>query len=226
MACEKYSDSITDLAAGDSNPRLERELLLHAGECDACRQAYRHAKEVFSVLDRSVETLVAGEPSPYFSARLRARIADRRVFSTRRNSWVLVATGALAAIFLVFILVSRSSLPTNSNPSVATNTPAPALKPETNVTAQNLPRTPRNRRTGRASRAVETGQFSQEVLVPRGQLAAALQLGDAVNGGGMDGEQLLASQNELGKQLEVKPLEITPLESSGDDLAGDGSTRF
>jgi hypothetical protein len=42
----------------------------------------------------------------------------------------------------------------------------------------------------------------------------------------MDGEQLLASQIELGKQLEVKPLEITPLESSSVDLAGTGSTRF
>ena len=226
MACERYSKSITDLAAGDINPRLERELLLHAGECGACREAYRQAKEVFSVLDRGVETLVAGEPSPYFSARLRARIADRRVFSTGRNLWVLVAAGALAAILLVFILVSRLSLPTNSNPSVATNTPAPALKPETNVTSQNLLRTPRNPRAGRAPRAAETGRLSQEVLVPRGQLAAALQLGDAVNGGGMDGEQLLASQHELAKQLEVKPLEIVPLESSGNDLAGDGSTRF
>src|SRR5271156_2596907 len=118
MACGKYSDSITDLAAGGVNPRRERELLLHAGECDACREAYRHAKEVFSVLDRSVETLVEGQPSPYFSAPLRARIADRRDFSTRRNSWVLAATGALAAIFLGFILVSRLSLPTNSNPFV------------------------------------------------------------------------------------------------------------
>jgi hypothetical protein len=226
MACERYSESITNLAAGDSNPRLERELSLHAGECEVCYEAYQHAKEVFSVLDRSVETLVAGEPSPYFSARLRARISDGRGFSTRRNSWVLVAAAALAAIFLIFILVSRLSLLTNLNPSVATNTPAPALKPETNVTAQNLPRTPRNPRTGRASRPAETGRLSQEVLVPRGQLAAALQLGDAVNGGGMDGEQLLASQNELAKQLEVKPLEITPLEPSGADLAGDGSTRF
>jgi hypothetical protein len=226
MACEEYSDSITDLAAGGVNPRRERELLLHAGECDACPEAYRHAKEVFFVLDRSVETLVAGEPSPYFSARLRARIADRRVFSTRRNSWVLLATGALAVIFLVLILMSRLPLRTSSNPSVATNTPAPALKPETNVTSQNVLRTRRNPRSGRASRAAETERLSQEVLVPRGQLAAALQLGDAVNGGGLDGELLLASQNELGKQLEVKPLEITPLESSSADLAGNGSTRF
>jgi hypothetical protein len=226
MACERYSKSITDLAAGDINPRLERELLLHAGECGACREAYRQAKEVFSVLDRGVETLVAGEPSPYFSARLRARIADGRGFSTRRNSWVLVATGALAAILLVLTLVSRLPLRTSSNPSVATSAPAPALKSETNATAQNLPRAPRNSRTGCAFRAAETERLSEEVLVPRGQLAAALQLGDAVNGGGVDGNQLLAGQNELAKQLEVKPLEIAPLESPNPDAAGDGSTRF
>lgn len=226
MACEKYFDSITDLAAGGINPQRERELLLHAGECEICYEAYQHAKEVFSVLDRSVETLVAGEPSPYFSARLRVRIADGRGFSTRRNSWVLVATGALVVIFLVFILVSRLPLRRSSNPSVATNTPASALKPETNVTARTLPRTTRNPRPGRASRGAEAGGFSQEVLVPRGQLAAALQLGDAVNGGRTDGEQLLASQNELGKQLEVEPLEIAPLESPNPDAPGNGSTRF
>jgi hypothetical protein len=229
MACEKHSESMTDLAAGDVNPRRERELLLHAGECDVCREAYQHAKEVFATLDRSVETLVAGEPSPYFAARLRARIADERVFASAKwNSWpwAVVATGALAAIVLVLILVSRWSLPANSNPSVATHTSATALKPETNVTAQNGPRTPQYPKPGRVSRDADTERLSLEVLVPRGQLAAALQLGDAVNGGGMDGEQLLASQIELGKQLEVKPLEITPLESSSVDLAGTGSTRF
>jgi hypothetical protein len=227
MACEKYSESMTDLAAGGLSPGRERELLQHSGECDVCREAYQHAKEVFAALDRSVEVLVAGKPSRYFAARLRARIADEHVSaSTRWNSWALVATGAMAAIVLVFILASRLSLRTNPNPSVAMNAPAPALEPERNVTSQTLPPRPQNPRTGRAFRAADTERLSQEVLVPGGQLAAALQLGDAVNGGGMDGEQLVAAQNELAKQLEVKPLEIAPLESTDADPAGDGSTRF
>jgi hypothetical protein len=227
MACEKYSESITALAAGDSNPRRERELLLHVGECHVCREAYQHAKGVFAALDHSVESLVTGKPSAHLTARLRARIADERVFSsTRWNSRALFATGALAAIVLVFILASRLSVPTNSNPSGAMNAPAPALEPERNVTSQTLSRRPGNPRPGRASRAADTERLSQDVLVPGGQLAAALQLGDAVNGGGMDGEQLVVAQNELAKQLEVEPLEIAPLESPNADPAGNGSTRF
>jgi len=218
---------MTDLAAGGLSPRREGELLQHAGECDVCREAYPHAREVMATVDRSVEMLVAGEPSPHFSSRLRARIAKERVFaSTRWNSWALFATGALAAVVLVLILVSRLSLRTNPNPSVATNAPARAPDLEPNMTPQNLPQRPQNPRPGRASRAADTERLSQDVLVPGGQLAAALQLGDAVNGGGMDGEQLVAAQNELAKQLEVEPLEIAPLESPNADPAGNGSTRF
>lgn len=226
MVCEKHSESMTDLAAGGLSPRRERELLLHAGECDVCREAYQHAKEVFAALDHTVETLVAGKPSPYFAARLRVRIAKEHDFaSTTWNSWALVATGALAAIVLVSILASRLSVPTSSNPSVVTNPPAPARELERNMTAQNPPRRPQNPRR-RAFRAADIERLSQEVLVPGGQLAAALQLGDAVNGGGIDGEQLVAAQNELAEQLEVKPLEIAPLESIDADPVGNGCTRF
>jgi hypothetical protein len=219
---------MTDLAAmGAIHPEREREFQEHADDCDVCREAFLHAKEIFAALDRSVETLVAGEPSPYFVARLRARIADERVSpSTRWHSWAQVATGALAALVFVLILVNRSPRHIDSSSSVATSTPAPAPEAERNVTAQNLPQTPQNPRLSRASRAARTQPLSQEVMVPPGQLAAALQLGDAVNGGGVDGEQLVAAQNELAKQLEVKPLEITPLEPSDADSAGSGSTRF
>jgi hypothetical protein len=68
--------------------------------------------------------------------------------------------------------------------------------------------------------------MSQEVLVPRGQLAAALLLSDSVSGGRVDGEQLVAIQNEIATRIEVKPLEIAPLESSHTDTAGGDPTRF
>jgi hypothetical protein len=122
--------------------------------------------------------------------------------------------------------VNRSPRHIDSSSSVATSTPAPAPEAERNVTAQSLPQTPLNPRLSRASRAARTQPLSPEVLVPGGQLAAALQLGDAVNGGSVDGERLVAVQNDLAKQLEWKPLEIAPLESSNVDPAGNGSTRF
>ena len=216
---------MTDLATGTLHPKRELELLAHAGECDVCREAYRHAKEVFAVLDRGVEALVAGEPSPHFAARLRARIADERVsVSTRWNSCAMVASGALAALVLVLILATRFPHHTHSNRSVATNSPAPAPGGSGSMPAPSLQQTPHDLRLSRASGAVHTQLLSQEVLVPGGQLAAALQLSDAVNGGGVAGEQLVAAQNELAKQLEVRPLEIAPLESSDADSTGKGPT--
>jgi hypothetical protein len=73
MPCEKYSGWMTDAALGEL--RAERELLAHAMECDACREALSHARAVHDFVDRGVESLVAGEPSPHFATNLRRRIA-------------------------------------------------------------------------------------------------------------------------------------------------------
>jgi hypothetical protein len=216
-----------ELATGALDPKRERELLAHAGECDVCREAYRHAKEVFAALDRSVEALVAGEPSPHFAARLRARIADDRV--TISKTWshrAFVVAGALASIVLGFILVSHSPLHTDSNPSVATSTPVPVAEGSRSAPAPSPPQTPQYPLPNRASRAARTRPLFPEVLVPGGQLAAALQLSDAVNDGSVDSEQLLARQIEITKPIDVSPIEIAPLESSDADPTGDGSTLF
>jgi hypothetical protein len=225
MACEKYSDSMIDVAAGNINPRRERELLLHAGECEACREAYQHAREVTAALDRSVETLVAGEPSAYFATRLRARIAKERVCrSTSWNDRALAATGALVALILVLILVSHLPLHTDSVPPVATNLPTPARKGSDQVPSLIPLEAVSNPQLRPVSHRTEP--LSAEVLVPRGQLIAALQLGDAVNIGTVNGEQLVAAQSEITEQIEVKPLEIVPLESWDANPAGDGPTHF
>jgi len=227
MACEKYSDSMIDVAAGNIHPRRERELLLHAGQCEACREAYQHAREVTAALDRSVEALVAGEPSAYFAARLRARIAKERV--GRSTSWkdlALAATGALLALILVLILVSHLPFHTDSVPPVATNLPTAARKGSDEVPSLIPPEAVSNPQLRPASRRARTEPLSREVLVPGGQLIAALQLGDAVNIGTVNGEQLAAAQSEITEQIEVQPLEIVPLESLDANPAGEGPTHF
>jgi anti-sigma factor RsiW len=227
MACEKYSDSMIDVAAGNIHPRRERELLLHVGECEACREAYQHAREVTATLDRSVEALVAGEPSAYFAARLRRRIAKERVCrSTSWNDLALTAMGALVALILVLILMSHLAFHTDSVAPVATNLPTPARKGSDEVPSLIPLEAVSNPQLRPVSHPSRTEPLSAEVLVPRGQLIAALQLGDAVNIGTVNGEQLVAAQSEITEQIEVKPLEIVPLESLDANPAGDGPTHF
>jgi hypothetical protein len=50
-----------------------------------------------------------------------------------------------------------------------------------------------------------------QVLVPKGQIAAAFALSDAVNARRVDGEKLLALSENSARGLEVKALEIAPL---------------
>jgi len=234
MICEKYSgrmaDWTTDAALGRLRPAQEAELLAHVGECDACREAYRHAREVAAAVDRGVVALVSGELSPYFATRLRARVTAERV--TPRLNWMVwapVAGGVLAAGALLLIVMIRSpqqqtpsaalvAAPTiPSNPLGVTETlcaPVPTRDfPQGTVLA-----TPHHAKGSRA--------FNSEILVPPGQLAAAMQLRDAVYRGHVDGEQLAAAETQIANPLEVQPIEIAPLESSDADSTGNEPTRF
>jgi hypothetical protein len=126
---------------------------------------------------------------------------------------------------LVILLLSRFPLHIDSSPTVARNATAATSSVSRNESVSNLPKTLQNKQSVRASRAVRP-RMSQEVLVPRGQLAAALLLSEGVSGGRVDGEQLVAIQNEIATRIEVKPLEIAPPESSHADTAGNDPTQF
>ena len=64
-----------------------------------------------------------------------------------------------------------------------------------------------------------------EIIVPKGQLAAAAQLSAAIVHGRVDGNQLLAAQREYDKPLEVKPIEIAPMEIPALDDATEKSAN-
>jgi hypothetical protein len=234
MICEKHSgrmaDWTTDAALGQLRPAQEAELLAHVGECDACREAYRHAREVAATVDRGVEALVAGEPSPYFAARFRARVAAERI--TPRSNWMVwvpVAAGVLAAGALLLIVMIRS--PQQQAPSAAlVVAPTIPSNPLGGTETFHAPVPARDFLQGTASASTRYAKgsraFNSEILVPPGQLAAAMQLRDAVYRGHVDGEQLAAAETQIAKPLEVQPIEIAPLESSDADAEGNEPTRF
>jgi len=218
MSCEKYSGWLTDAALGELRAEREPELLAHASECDACREALGHARAVREFVDRGVESLVAGEPSPQFATRLRRRIAQES--QPQRSpwaGWAPVIAGALALAVLLAIMVTRRPLHDRSNPSIASvANPAPAPSGALAASAvipQAVKRSESKRESAYGVRARAAATVLPEIIVPQGQLAAAMQLSAAVNSGRVDGNQLLASKQEYEKPLEVRPIEIAPLES-------------
>ena len=229
MGCQKKSEQmrerVKEFALGYSSPKSEVELLAHVAECEACREAYDRAKAVRSVVDRGVETLVAGEPSLQFTARLRARIDAEpapkgwiwdvsRFWGQASSQTLSYAAGAvvLATILAVLIVglprrhvaapAVAKNIPTISpSPSVATDSPKSSANPERpRKKLASVPATlPKVRR-------------EPEVLVPKGELLAVVRFYEAVHSTPVESEQVYAAQEEPQKPLELKPIEITPLE--------------
>jgi hypothetical protein len=227
--CEKYTDWITDAATGALSPGREPELLAHVAECDACREGYEHAREIAASVDRGVESLVSGEPSPNFHARLRARIAAERT-PARPNwaAWAPIAVGTLTLAALLAVLVSRAPQH-NSSPvadnrsepapdsSQASNPPAPTISTQTHMPTALSPSRPL-RSAHRPATAHEP-----EIIVPPGQLAAITQFAAAIRSGHIDGDKLLAAEEQTNAPLEIKPLEIVPLVPPQADVAPDAT---
>jgi hypothetical protein len=217
MSCEKYSGWMTDAALGELRDAREPELLAHAIECAACREALGHAREVREFVDRGVESLVAGEPSPHFATRLRRRIAqESEALRPPWMAWAPIIAGALALAAALAILIAHSHVRSLPNPSVASAVaPISALREAATASPaspQHAQRTEGKHSPERTSQARPRTTALPEIIVPKGQLSAAAQLSVAIVTGRVDGNQLLAAQQESEKPLEMKPIEIPPME--------------
>lgn len=225
MSCGKYSSWMTDAALGELRAEREPELLAHAMECDACREALGHARKVREFVERGVESVVAGEPTPGFEMRLRRRIAqEARPLGSDWKAWAPLAAGASAvAVILIFILArapqrgidnaSITSRTTATAPAVASSTtPVESVAHATGVRAPGRALSTERTQPGRSASAA-----TLKIIVPKGQLVAAARLSEAIRSGRVDGTQLLAAQQEYQQPLNVKPIEIAPLESLAPD---------
>jgi hypothetical protein len=226
--CEKYADWIEEAALGALALEREREFLAHTAGCGACREAYQRACEIATLVDRGVESLVAGAPSPHFAVRLRARIAEE---PSRAGlgwlTWKPVAAAFVAAGVLAFIVIS--GMPRHASPErgairsaaeTASIERPSQLKPTTNQAQvrhcyqpftenqAELARLVLPRHAG-ARRALSSRE--PQVIVPPGELEAVLQLVADIHSGRVDGGQLIAANENLDKPVTIKPIEITPL---------------
>jgi hypothetical protein len=224
MSCDKYSRWLTDAALGELRAEHEPELLAHATECDACRETLGHARAVHDFVDRGIAALVAGEPSPHFTTNLRRRLAqESEPLRSPWAAWAPVVAGVLALAVVLAITVARRPVHTGSNPSVASSVnpvdAPPAAFTASAATPQNAVPTRSQRDSNRGARVGNGVAVLPEIIVPKGQLAAAAQLSAAIVTGRVDGNLLLAAEQEYEMPLQVKPIEIAPIEIPGLDTA-------
>lgn len=223
--CDKYSKWLADAPLGEFAQNIEAEvlaqgkepeLLAHAAECDAYNQA-REANAFADEIDRGVESLVSGEPSPHFNSRLRARIASEG--SAPRFTWrawapIAATTAAIALVLAVFVLRTRHAVPpTPATPEVAISSPTPPANtnsPDKTVPVERIAAVAH--RPSRVPRAAEP-----EVLVEPGQLEAAMRFADALRSGRVDGPRLLAAEQQANSPIEITAIEIAPVSPRNPD---------
>ena len=232
MSCEKYSGWMTDAALGELRAEREPELLAHVMECEVCREALSHATKVRDFVERGVESLVEGEPSPQFVTYLRRRIAQGpRPVEFYWARWATVAPGALALALLLILVIGRMPRHNLSSPIASSLKPSPsspgvAAAPDAN--RLNARASVSGRASERLPHAQKATRGLPNIIVPEGELVAAARLSEAINSGRVDGTQLVVAQRNADKPLEVNPIEITPLDPppTPDDEEKPAPTEF
>ena len=224
-------DALMSAALGELVPARDAELCTHIAECVVCRGALRSARAACAAVSAGLELLVAGAPTSQFEARLRARLAaepepSRALFAWMH--WAPVAVGAVTvAAVLLFALRVHSPLRPSPNATalVADHIqPGPALQIATSPPSQQSRRSPSRRaHASHAASSADARSSEPEVLVEPGQFAAIAQYSAALASGTIHGDQVIASQQELEKPLEIKfleikPTDIAPLESSDSNI--------
>jgi len=213
MACEKYSGRMTEAALGALSAPEEAELRAHAAGCITCRPEFDAMRALVAAVNRGVEAMVAGQPSAQFAARLRARIAE----APAPAAWPLftwprfaLATFAAAAVLLA-VFVARAPRRGGQQVPIEANSAGRIAQPVVSgqVAVPEIASVASRRGTARTRS--QAAAFSMEVLVPRGQLAAALILSSGVSAGRIDGAQLARLAERSAEPLELKTLDIQPL---------------
>ena len=213
MACEKYSGRMTEAALGALSAAPQAELRAHAAGCITCRTEFDAMRALVAAMDRGVEAMVAGEPSAQFAARLRATVAEAPAPAAWPHfTWPRFAMASLAvAAVLLAVFVARAPQRGGQQVPIEANSAGRIAQPvfSGKVAAPEIA-APASRR-GTARPRSQAAAFSMEVLVPRGQLAAALVLSSGVSAGTIDGAQLARLAEQSAEPLELKTLEIQPL---------------
>ena len=109
MACERYHEALTDVAAGAPAPA---GVEAHLAACEGCRADLAALRQALAVADAEMAGLVAAQPSPELGARIRQAVAEAEPSPAWRLGWVWPATAAAATLLVALaVWVGRAPSP-------------------------------------------------------------------------------------------------------------------
>lgn len=217
MACERFRDALTDVAAGAGPaPGVEA----HLAGCEACRLELVALRGALALVDAELAERLAAEPSPELAARIRSALAESAQARPGLGiGWRLAIAGAGAALIAAAAYVAQRGSPpapavtaatTRSEPAAGVSRPPAAFAPDA-VSREPASRAP--------ARRVEP-----EVLVPAGEAEALLRFAASLRLRSVPPDSLLvadlSSPLTEPKDVVIHPLQIAPLdpaEASGTD---------
>jgi hypothetical protein len=235
MACERYREALTDLAAGGPAPA---ELEAHLQTCVACQGELDGLRRALDALDAELQTLASIEPSPALAARIRRASSAPDIGVAWRPSFAFQAlAAALVVVAMAFVLLrGREPMPA----SIATASPRPPQAEGTPKPAPPAPEALAAPRSTLSARPMEAMRRPSppvrpalapepEVFVPPGQLEALERLAALVNRERIASPSLAAVEQgspELvpPRPIAVRSVEITPLAIVPSEAADDSGT--
>ncbi len=224
MACERFRDSLSNMAAGAP---ASAGTLAHLASCEACRVELLALRRALAAADEELAQLRVAEPSSDLAARIRTALAESAEAAPGwRLGWGFLAMAA-AAVLAASVFVAQRG-PRSEPPAIVADraparetlraTPAPQ-----SVVAGRAERSRPVETKPRASSSPRTGQAREpDVLVPAGEAEALVRLAASLRRRSVTPDSLLVA--DLSAPLaeprlgEIRPLEIVPLdpaESSG-----------
>ena len=240
MACERYRDALTDVAAGEP---ATAAVEAHLASCEACRAELHALRRALAVADAEMAGLASAEPSPGLAARIRQAAAEPS--PEWRFGWLWPAVAAAATLLVALaVVLGRGTGPTPSPASqwmLARPQPigTPAAEPpgEDAAPADERAFAGAFRGNGPTPRVAAQGdpRFTRvgtrddrppepEVLVPPGEGEALLRFVAQLQRRAVAPDSLLVADLSAPltepRAVEIAPLEIIPLdpdETSGSD---------
>jgi anti-sigma factor RsiW len=215
MACKEYAALLADCALGQLPPSRESALMTHVNNCAACREALQRAQSASALVYEGMNLLVAGEPSPQFSAHLRARIADEspagglllRRLSIAASILLCAALCALGA--MSYLKRDTHPAPTpNVSPVSSGSRFAGDATPATSPVARTEEHLPTKLRLHQRKPVAP----APKVLVEPGQMAALAQYVEALQRYQAAGVQMVVRREDENSLLATRPIEIPPLQ--------------
>jgi hypothetical protein len=133
MSCERYEESLTDVALGAA---ADAALATHLASCARCRARLEDERRLAGLVDATLAAALEVDPSSGFADGVRARIAGRpRRHAASRWVWAGSALAAAAAL----ILWLASTRPPAPAPEIAGGAPSPAVAIPEAVPTQAAP---------------------------------------------------------------------------------------